>query len=572
MFDRNLWDQAKSKSFYLWLTVFFGGLLGGLIAAQAFLISRVIANIFLDGDTLVDVQSDLIWLLILIILRGGLAFGREVAAGHLSVSIRSTLREKIFKHMLDLGPSVLEKEQVGELVNTLGQGIEGLDAYFRHYLPQLALSALVPLLILVIVFPLDWVTGLVFLLTAPLIPLFMLLIARHAEKETERQWKLLSRLSAHFHDVLRGLTTLKNFGRSKDQAESIRHSSERYADATLRVLRIAFLSALVLELLATISTAIVAVQIGLRLLYAQMSFGDALFILILAPEFYFPLRQLGASFHAGMEGISAAVRIFEIQSIPLPKPGSRKQFSLEAGIEFSQVHHSYSRKNLHAIQDVSFRLEPHTTTALVGTSGAGKSTLAGLLAGFLVPDSGEILVGEHPLRDLDLISWREKVAWVSQFPYMFHTTIEENIRLSKPEASQDEIVAAARTANADAFIRSFPDGYRTVVGERGMRLSGGQVQRIALARAFLKNAPVLIMDEPGANLDPESQDLLVDALRHLLIQRTSLIIAHRLSTIRNADQVVVVEKGRVVQNGTPEELLHEGGHLERLITASGGAG
>jgi ATP-binding cassette subfamily C protein CydD len=432
------------------------------------------------------------------------------------------------------------------------------------------LSALVPVTILVVVFPLDWLTGLVFVLTAPLIPLFMVLIARQAEKETDRQWRLLSRLSAHFLDVLQGLTTLKRFGRSIEQAGTIRRVSDQYAQATLRVLRIAFLSALVLEILATISTAIVAVQIGLRLMYARMAFVDALFILILAPEFYLPLRQLGASFHAGMDGISAAERIFSLLETPAQAGGEGKAFSFEQGIEFKRVSYAYQEGERPSLEAVDFSLKPGQTTALVGVSGAGKTTIARLLLGFLHPDHGQILVGETPLDEIDLEAWRENISWVSQFPYLFHDTIEENIRLGKPEAGLDEVIAAARQTNSDSFIRGFPDGYQTVVGERGARLSGGQAQRIALARAFLKDAPLVVLDEPGASLDPESAELLQEALARILPGRTTLMIAHRLSTIRQADQIIVLDQGRVAQVGDHSSLLQVDGVYRRLVQAAAG--
>jgi thiol reductant ABC exporter CydD subunit len=573
MFDRDLWAQAKKFSLPLALTILQGGLIGGLIVGQAWLVSQVISDVFLGGETLGDVQPYIMQLLVVILLRAALAFGREVSAGALSVSVKGALREKLFNHLLSLGPAVLEKERSGELSNTLVQGVERLDAYFRQYLPQLVLSALVPVTILAVVFPLDWVTGLVFILTAPLIPLFMVLIARQAEKETERQWVLLSRLSAHFQDILQGLATLKSFGRSKQQAETIRLVSDRYAQATLQVLRIAFLSALVLEILATISTAIVAVQIGLRLMYAQMAFIDALFVLILAPEFYFPLRQLGASFHAGIEGMAAADRIFGLLSEPAVVGGERREFSLERGIEFSQVSYAYQDGERPSLDKISFTLEPKKITALVGASGAGKSTIAALLMGFLHPDVGQVSVDGVPLVEIDLEVWRERIGWVSQFPYLFNTSIAENILIAKPGATDEEIVNAARLANADGFIRNLSGGYQTMVGERGARLSGGQAQRIALARAFLKDAPLMVLDEPGANLDPESQELLQEALGRLLAKRTGLIIAHRLSTIRNADQIVVLDRGQVAHVGTHDALLQQAGiYLKLVRAATGGAG
>jgi ATP-binding cassette subfamily C protein CydD len=570
MFDRNLWAHAKKFSLPLVLTILMGGLIGGLIVGQAWLVSRVISGVFLGGENLADVRFYLIELLAVILIRALSAFGQEVSAGSLSVSVKGALREKLFTHLLSLGPAALEKERTGELSNTLIQGIERLDAYFRQYLPQLALSALVPVTILGFVFPLDWVTGVVFLLTAPLIPLFMVLIAKQAEKETERQWGMLSRLSAHFQDILQGMTTLKSFGRSKQQAQTIQQVSARYAQATLRVLRIAFLSALALEILATISTAIVAVQIGLRLMYAQMSFIDGLFILILAPDFYFPLRQLGASFHAGMDGISAAERIFGLLSETKLVGGQKKDYSLERGIEFKQVSFSYQDGERSSLEQINFEIESKKITALVGASGAGKSTIAALVMGFLRPNEGQVLVGGVPLSEIDLVCWREQVAWVAQFPYMFHTTIEENIRMAKPGASDEDVGEASRLANADVFIRSFSEGYQTVVGERGARLSGGQAQRIALARAFLKDAPMMVLDEPGANLDPESQELLQQALERLLQDRTGLIIAHRLSTVRNADHIVVLDGGRVNQVGTHRALIQEAGVYRELVQAAKG--
>jgi thiol reductant ABC exporter CydD subunit len=570
MFDKNLWEQAKRFGIPLSLTIILGGLIGGLVVIQAWLVSQVIAGVFLDGTVLGDIRTDLAFLFAIILLRSAAAFGRELTAGSLSVSVRSSLREKLFSHLLALGPAVLEQERSGELSNVLVQGIERLDSYFREYLPQLALSALVPAIVLTVVFPLDWLTGLIFLLTAPLIPLFMVLIGKQAEHETQRQWGLLSRLSAHFLDVLQGLTTLKRFGLSKNQTGVINKTSEQYAQATLRVLRIAFLSALVLEILATISTAIVAVQIGLRLMYAQMAFVDALFILILAPEFYFPLRQLGASFHAGMEGISAAERIFGVFSLPLPPSGKKTEVQIGDGIRFQHVRYAYQDGERPSLESVDLELFFGQRTALVGASGAGKTTIAKLLLGFLRPDEGQILVGGTPLSEVDASVWREQVAWVPQFPYLFNASVEENIRLAKPHVDLDQVVQAARQANADGFIQDLPEGYQTLLGERGARLSGGQAQRIALARVFLKDAPLLVLDEPGENLDPENTELLHQALDRVLSGRTSLIIAHRLSTIKAADQIVVLDGGQVVQVGKHVDLLNQEGLYRNFVQASAG--
>jgi ATP-binding cassette subfamily C protein CydD len=510
---------------------------------QAYALSQTISRVFLDRQTLADVRVLLVALLGLAIARAVLLWGGEVAANHVAGQIKTELRARLFAHLLALGPAYTRDEQSGELVNTMVEGIEALDAYFSQYLPQLALSALVPISILVFVFPLDALSGVVLLGTAPLIPFFMVLIGKLAAMQSRRQWTALSHMSAHFLDVLQGLTTLKLFGRSRDQTQIIARISNRFRKTTMSVLSIAFLSALVLEMLATISTAIVAVEIGLRLLYARLTFAEAFFVLILAPEFYLPLRMLGTRFHAGVSGVTAAERIFEILETPLkdasssaPPSGQAREGekvpsislqvssldSLErgltggAGIRFEDVHYAYDSRDRPALNGVSFGIMPGRKIALVGPSGAGKSTVAQLLLRFLDPTAGRIVVGDMPLSDLPAAAWRAQVAWVPQLPYLFHASVVENIRLARPDALPDEVMQAAQQAHTDEFIRALPDGYDTLIGERGARLSSGQAQRIALARAFLKNAPLLILDEATSNLDPETEAHLQDAIYTLM--------------------------------------------------------
>ncbi len=569
MFDKNLWQQSKEHFSFFILSVVFGVGLGVLIILQAKLLSEVIAGVFIDGLTLQDVTSQLKALLLIIVLRGIVVILREFTAGELSIRVRSDLRQKLYGKVLGLGPIRLGEERTGELVNTVVEGIERLDAYFKEYLPQLLLAAIIPILILFFVFPIDWISGVIFLVTAPLIPLFMMLIGRQAEKETQRQFSVLGRLSAHFLDILQGLTTLKNFGQSKGQRGAIRKASERYAQLTLRVLRIAFLSALVLEMLATISTAVVAVQIGLRLMYAKVVFVDALFLLILAPEFYFPLRQLGASFHAGMDGIATAERIFAILSLPQPEDKFSAQIAPGTGftqkIVFEDVHFAYQDGERPALRGVSFEIHKGETVALVGKSGSGKSTIAALAAGLIVPDAGMIQVDGHSLLDWQLEDWQRQVSWVAQFPYLFNQSIMENLRLGKPEATLDEMERAVQLAQAEEFIAQLPEGYETLLGDRGARLSGGQAQRLAIARALLKDAPIVVMDEPAANLDPMNEGKLLEAMAHLLRGRTVLMIAHRLSSVRGADRILVLEQGRIVQQGKHDELVGQAGFYQDMV-------
>ena len=571
--NKRLVAQARRARAALVLTVAQGLLVGIVMVGQAWLLSRVVSQVFLGGQGLEEVAAFLGAFLLLSLVRAALVWGRSLSANAVAARVKLDLRQRVTAHLLALGPAYARGERTGELTNTVVEGIEALDAYFREYLPQVALAALVPLTVLIFVFPLDWLSGLVLLLTAPLIPVFMALIGNRADALTKRQWTSLSRMSAHFLDVLQGLTTLKLFGRSREQVATIARISDQYRQTTMGVLRVAFLSALVLELVATISTAVVAVQIGLRLLYGELSFEAGFFVLLLAPEFYLPLRMLGTRFHAGMEGVAAAQRIFDVLDTPVP--ASHAVSAVAAGpagpgsmtISFSSVDFAYDEGRRPALTGLSFGIEPGETVALVGPSGAGKSTVAFLLLRFLEPDRGLILVDGQPLPEIPLHEWRMQVAWVPQNPYLFYGTVADNIGLGCAEASRDQVVWAARQAHADGFIERLPLGYETPLGERGARLSGGEAQRVALARAFLRDAPLVILDEPTANLDPGVEDLVQESMARLLQGRTALLIAHRLNTVYRADRILVMDKGRLVEQGAHAALLGQQGLYRQLVGA-----
>lgn len=578
--DKRLLRQAQLARLELLLAVGLGFLAGIVLVGQAYLLSLVIDRVFLGGRDLALVTPLLLALLGLSLVRAGLVWGSEGLAQQVAVRVKSDLRQRLTAHLLALGPAYVQGERSGELANTAVEGIEALDAYFSQYLPQLALAALVPLAILVFIFPLDPITGLVLLLTAPLIPVFMALIGSRAEVLTRRQWTALSRMSAHFLDVLHGLATLKMLGRSRDQVEVVDRISRRFGRTTLGVLRVAFLSALVLEMVATISIAVVAVEVGLRLLYGRLVFQQAFFVLVLAPEFYLPLRLLGTRFHAGMSGVTAARRIFEVletpamMAPPAPPMGGEKDAIPPSGglggrfdLTFNDVHYAYADGQRPALKGVSFRIDAGQKVALVGPSGSGKSTIAHLLLRFIEPEQGEITVNNRPLAGINQAAWRAQLAWVPQQPYLFQASVADNIRLGRPEAGLAEVIEAARQAHADDFIRHLPQGYDTPIGERGARLSGGQAQRLALARAFLKDAPVLILDEATANLDPDTETRLQEAMRRLMLGRTVLLIAHHLSTVYDADNIIVLAGGRMVETGSHAALLGQDGLYRRLLAA-----
>src|SRR5829696_3380829 len=554
---RQLLSLTRDSRSALSLTVLSGFLIGLLVIGQAYLLSRTVNGVFLEGQTLTQVSEWLRLILVIIAGRAFLTWVNEVSANAVAVRIKTDLRERLFDHILKLGPAYTRGQRTGELTTAAVEGIEALDAYYSQYLPQLVITALIPFSILIVVFPIDLLSGIVMLITAPLIPFFMIMIGKGAEIVTKQQYQTLSRLSAHFLDSLQGLTTLKLFGQSRAHAKNIETVSNQFRDTTLGVLRITFLSALALELLATLSTAVIAVEIGFRLLYARMEFLEAFFILVLAPEFYLPLRMLGARFHAGMSGTTAAKRIYEILDTPVPgkqfllgKDSSREEVS---SIEFQNVTYTYPDETTPALENIDLTIQAGQHIALVGASGAGKTTLINLLLGFVQPTSGSITANQG-LR-ISNSQLPNNIAWVPQKPYLFHDTLAANLRIGKPDATQEEMITAARAAHLHEFIETLPEKYETVIGEGGARLSGGQAQRLALARAFLRNVPVLVLDEPTSSLDPETEALLEESTRRLMQGRTVITIAHRLNTIFRADQIIVLEEGRMTESGMHQELL-----------------
>ncbi len=579
---RWLFKRVGAARTWILLSVGLGLSGGALLIFQARFLARIIHGAFMEKLS-IDVLLPLFMVLAgIILLRALLGWAREVSGFYAGAKIRQDVRMALLEHIFSLGPSYTSRQSTGALASTALEHVEGLHDFFAFYLPQLTLAVMIPAAILAFVFPFSWAAGILLLVTAPLIPLFMILVGMGAESISQRHFQALARMSAYFLDVLQGLSTLKLFDRSKGAEKTIAEVSKNYRIKTMAVLRMAFLSSAVLEFFSSVSIALVAIYLGMSYL-GYFSFGlygeplnlaGGFFILLLAPDFYLPLRELGTHYHARAEAVGAAEEILKIISVPRPDAQSaRKAYAKKEiiHIQYRNVYLAYDDGRLPALRGVSFDLKTGERVTLVGASGAGKTTILNLLLGFLQPDTGRILVNETPLAGLTPDSWRKNIAWIGQNPVLFHGTIKENILLGRPQASAREIQQAAHTAGVFDFSAHFPEGLNTVVGEQGAGLSRGQAQRVALARAFIQDAPVLLLDEPTAGLDVENESLIIRALDEFSRGRTVLLSTHRLANIKPADRILVLDQGAVVEQGTYMELMAAGGVLRGLVNKMPGA-
>ncbi|GAA0409486.1 cysteine/glutathione ABC transporter permease/ATP-binding protein CydD [Cocleimonas flava] len=595
--------QKKTTGAYLRFSVGLGLLSGLLLIAQAWCLANIINNVIFEKATVANLSSYFVALFFVYLFRAGLNWASEYTAVEAALRVKRDLRKKLHDRLFEVGPLSLNNERSGELINTVVDGVDALENYYARYLPTMSLVALIPLSILVFIFPIDWISGVIMLVTAPLIPFFMIMIGKGTERLNKKQWRKLARMSAHFLDMIQGLTTLKLFNASRRESQLIARISDDYRKSTMSVLRVAFLSSLLLEFLSTVSIAMVAVLIGFRLMYGELDFFYGFFALLLAPEFYQPLRNMGTHYHARMEAIGAAEKMIEIlhpddvesedtliksslvksamhndvtvnkdlassSSSELSQSSSIENKTLgitnSIEIEFKDVSFEYE-PGRPALEHLSLNIHPNENIAIVGSSGAGKSTLMNLLLGFISPQQGEIVINQKPLRHDHLNEWRHNIAWMPQRAHLFQGTIRENICLANPSANDSVMKNAAKSALIDEYIESLPDSYDTHIGERGAGLSGGQIQRIALARAFLKDAPLLLLDEPTAHLDQESELLIQQSLQLLSQNRCVISIAHRLNTVQQADRVVLLEKGRVVAIANHQTLMAENPLYQKMV-------
>ncbi|MCB8874349.1 thiol reductant ABC exporter subunit CydD [Acidisoma silvae] len=550
--------RAKIARRPLNTAITLGALSGLLLIPEAWLLAKAVTGVIFAHRGLTSVLP-LLWPLVgLFFLRALMSHGGTISAVAASARVKRDLRQTLHAKIARLGAGFIGSERSGDLASLLVEGVDTLDKYYVTYLPQMMIAAFLPIALLVAVFPADWVSGIILLVGAPLIPIFMIVIGRGTERLNQTQWRKLALMSAQFFDVVEGLTTLKLFGASRYEAEIIGRISDEYRQSTMSVLRVAFLSSLVLEFFTTLGVAMVAVFIGFRLYYGQMHFLPGFFVLLLAPEFFRPLRAMGTQYHARMDAIAASERIVALLETPEPEtaPGTAAAPAIFRTIRFEDVHFAY-RAEQPALAGIDLTLTRGERVALVGPSGSGKSTLARLLLGLAQPDAGRIALDGTDLRDIAPENWFARMSWMPQRPTLFAGTIADNIRLGVPDATEDAILRASRAAAAHDFITRLPDGYDTVIGERGQGLSGGEIRRIALARALLKPADLLILDEAEASLDQTTAGLIRDAIAALPRETTVLLIAHRLETAEAADRVLVMRDGRIVESGTAAFLKEQ---------------
>ena len=535
------------------------------IVGQAWFFGTLINNFIFSENTLHDERYTIIYLGIAIIVRLLAHYVQESVANRLGSAVKATFRKRALAHMFKLG--VQHKERHGDVIHMLTDGLEQVDAYVARYIPQILYAIMIPLIMGIAIVDTLPIIGIILIVTVPLIPFFMILIGKQADRLNKEQWERMSFLSGHFLDVLQGITTLKLFGRAKDQIKVIGRLSEEFKDSTLRVLRVAFLSALVLELVSTISTALIAVYLGLTLLDGEIPFFSAFFILLLAPEFYTPFRQLGAAFHTGMAGKTSILKYEEFMNRQpsLPVGGQSKLQGPIQAIEIKDLTFTYEDSE-NGVQHISLEAKRNSPIMLVGESGAGKSTIAHIIGGFLTAPKGAVVIDGLDVCDIDVEWWRHQIIYVSQHPHIMKGTLRDVLSFGM-NVSDEEIIEACKEVQLLDVINRQQEGLDTIIGEGGLGLSGGERQRVALARAFLRKGQVLILDEVTAHLDVKTESIISSAIQRLMENKIVIIIGHRLQTMHWASTLYVLKQGRIIQQGSYEELIAVDGYFKDLVTS-----
>lgn len=578
--------QKKACGFYLNLTMLFGLLTGFALIIQAYLVSAILHGIIMEQLPRSAFNQEFIYLIVLIPIRALLAFARERSSFEAGKRLRLQIRKAVLDKISELGPAFIKGKPAGSWASIVLEQVEDLHDFYARYLPQMLLAGFIPLIILVVVFPLNWAAGLILLTTAPLIPIFMIFVGTGAADANRKNFKALTQLSGHFMDRLKGLNTLKQFNRGEAEGKTIQIASESFRQKTMSVLRIAFLSSAVLEFFAAVSIAILAIYFGFSFL-GQLNFGDygtgvtlfiAMFVLMLAPEFYQPLRDMGTHYHAKAQAIGAAEELMALLNYQVDSQVDNdlnnennahrplKTINTQDGVAIIATNFivkSHSAATL--LGPISFQLNAGQHIAIVGPSGAGKSSLLNALLGFL-PYQGSLKVNGIELNELSITDWRSHLAWLGQEPQLFHGSVRDNVAMADPRMSDTTIRSLLEKAQILDFIEQQAQGLDLHIGEQMAGVSVGQAQRIALARALGQNAPLFLLDEPTASLDRHSEQSVLSALDEAMKNASCLMVTHRIDQLSQMNAILVMDKGAIVQQGSFEQLSNQSGLFRQMQT------
>lgn len=566
MLNKRLLKESKGKNFYIIVVILTSVVNSIFILISAYLLATIVSGIFLKTKNLEEIKNYIILFLANAVLKTIISSISEIYIKNSAEDIKENFRKRLFQLVISSNPYKVKKEKLGEVINILTEALEMIGQYYSEYIPQFFAAFIIPLLICLGVAIVDKLSALIMIITYPIIPLFMILIGYKSKEANEKQWKKLNLLSSHFIDMIQGLSTLKIFGISKKQEEKIFKISENHRKATMEVLRISFLSALVLELFSTISIAVVAVNLGLRLVYDKITFLNAFFILVLAPDFYLPVRQLGLKFHASLNGVVAIEKIEKLEE-KLIEEVSENEVEVDSDrfeIEVKSLNFAYENKVI--LKDINFKINSGEKIALIGESGGGKSTLINILSGFLTVQDNMVFINGKDINHINKENYLKNITIVPQVSYIFNKSIEENISVGYKKTDYNKLLSIYKYAKIDEFSNDAENGYKTIIGEgEKFAVSGGEIQRIAIARAMVKNSNFIVFDEPSSALDSEKEALLIEIMGKYFQSNTILIAAHRLNTIKAVNKVIMLKDGQISEMGTHKELMEKRGEYYKLM-------
>ncbi|MEZ9318059.1 heme ABC transporter permease/ATP-binding protein CydD [Vibrio lentus] len=573
----NKWLKQQSKLAKRWLmiAISLGVLSSVFLIAQAALLASILHQLIIENVDKSELVGHFAGLALSVVGRAGCTWGREIAGYRCGEQIRVYIRQLILDKLRELGPAYIKGKPAGTWATLLLEQVEDMQDFFSRYLPQMSLSVMIPFIILVVVFPVNWAAGLIFLITAPLVPMFMALVGMKAADANRKNFKALQRLSGHFYDRLQSMTTIRLFDRTNAETEVLKGASEVFRTRTMDVLKIAFLSSAVLEFFTSISIAMTAVYFGFTYI-GELNFGHygagitlfaGLFILILAPEFYQPLRDLGTFYHAKQQAVGAAESIVEFLETDITKVKSgNTQLDPAQGINIEATDLKVlSPEGVQLVGPISFALNTRQSTALVGPSGAGKTSLINAILGFM-PYEGSLKINGIELRDLDLASWRKTISWVGQNPLLLHGSIRDNVTLGKHDIADQVVENALEQSFASEFVNEH--GLDYMISDRSGGLSVGQSQRLALARAMIQDGQFWLLDEPTASLDTRSEQLVMKGINSNIESRTALLVTHQLAPLKSVDNILVMRNGGLVEQGHYSQLSTAGGLFEEMLNAN----